>query len=156
MADSASLVSINGVGPATARKIIRFRNALGGFHSKIQLKEIYGMRDSIYTLIENEKGGLFVSTPVVMEVYFTLTGSVLAFSDEHALEALDAVLRLPGVEVQQANEVFAAIAYARQGLPFKDACVLAFSADASRLVTFDKPFAKRAAKLKLRPVVQVP
>jgi predicted nucleic-acid-binding protein len=101
-------------------------------------------------------GGLFVSTPVVMEVYFTLTGSVLAFADDHALEALDAVLRLPGVEVQQADEVFAAIAYARQGLPFKDACVLAFSADASRLVTFDKPFSKRAAKLKLRPVVQVP
>ena len=54
LADSASLVSINGVGPATARKIIRFRNALGGFHTKIQLKEIYGMRDSIYTLIENQ------------------------------------------------------------------------------------------------------
>jgi predicted nucleic acid-binding protein len=102
------------------------------------------------------KAGLFVSTPVVMEVYFTLTGSVLAFSDAHSLEALDAVLRLPGVEVQQADEVFAAIAYARQGLPFKDACVLAFSTDASRLVTFDKPFAKRAAKLKLRPVVQAP
>jgi predicted nucleic acid-binding protein len=71
------------------------------------------------------KGGLFVSTPVVMEVYFTLTGSVLAFEDQHALEASDAVLRLPGVE-------------------------------ASRLVTFDKPFAKSAAKLKLRPVVQMP
>ncbi len=54
LADSVSLVSINGVGPATARKIIRFRNALGGFHSKIQLKEIYGMRDSIYALIENQ------------------------------------------------------------------------------------------------------
>ena len=102
------------------------------------------------------KGGLFISTPVVMEVYFTLTGGVLAFADDHALDALDAVLRLPSVEVQHADEVFAAIAYARQGLPFKDACVLAFSAEAARLVTFDKPFAKRAAKLKLRPVVQVP
>ncbi len=102
------------------------------------------------------KGGLFVSTPVVMEVYFTLTGSVLAFADDHALDALDAVLRLPGVDVQHADEVFAAIAYARQGLPFKDACVLAFSAEASRLATFDKPFAKRATKLKLRPLVQVP
>ncbi len=102
------------------------------------------------------KGGLFVSTPVVMEVYFTLTGSVLAFADDHALDALDAVLRLPGVDVQHADEVFAAIAYARQGLPFKDACVLAFSAEASRLATFDKPFAKHAAKLKLRPLVQVP
>jgi predicted nucleic-acid-binding protein len=102
------------------------------------------------------KGGLFVSTPVVMEVYFTLTGSVLAFSDAHALEALDAVLHLPGVQVQHADEMFAAIAYARQGVPFKDACVLAYSAGATRLLTFDKPFAKRAAKLNLKPKVQAP
>lgn len=77
------------------------------------------------------KGGLFVSTPVVMEVYFTLTGSVLAFSDGHALEALDAVLRLPGVSVQNTEEIFAAIGFARQGMPFKDACVLAFSGGAA-------------------------
>lgn len=102
------------------------------------------------------KGGLFVSTPVVMEVYFTLTGSVLAFSEAQALEALDAVLHLPGLQVQHADEVFTAIAYARQGVPFKDACVLAFSAQASRLVTFDKPFAKRAAKLNVKPKVQAP
>ena len=49
------------------------------------------------------KGGLFVSIPVVMEAYFTLTGSVLAFSDDHALDALDAVLQLPGVAVQHAE-----------------------------------------------------
>ena len=91
-----------------------------------------------------------------MEAYFTLTGSVLAFSDDHAPDALDAVLQLPGVAVQHAEEVFAAIAYARQGLPFKDACVLAFSADAERLITFDKPLVRRAAKLKLKPAVQAP
>lgn len=91
-----------------------------------------------------------------MEVYFTLTGNVLAFADDHALEALDAVVNLPGVHVQHSDEIFAAITYAKQGMPFKDACVLAFSAEASRLMTFDKPFVKRAAKLKLRPVVQAP
>lgn len=101
-------------------------------------------------------GGLFVSTPVVMETYFTLTGSVLGFSDEHALEALDAVLHLPGVSVQHVKEVSAAIDLARKGLPFKDACVLAFSAEATQLLTFDKAFAKRAAKLKTQPAVSVP
>ena len=102
------------------------------------------------------KGGLFVSVPVVMEVYFTLTGQVLAFAEAEALGALEAVLRLPGVTVQNAQEVFTAIGFAKQGLPFKDACVLAFCAEASQLVTFDKPFAKRAAKLRLRPEVLVP
>jgi hypothetical protein len=56
------------------------------------------------------KGGLFVSTLVVMEAYFTLTGSILAFAADHALDALDAVLRLPGLEVQHADEVFTAMA----------------------------------------------
>lgn len=102
------------------------------------------------------KGGLFVSVPVVMEVYFTLTGNVLDFAEGEALAALDAVLQLPGVEVQNADEVFAAIGVAKQGMPFKDACVLAFSAGASQLMTFDKPFAKRAAKLGLLPEVLVP
>ena len=73
-----------------------------------------------------------------------------------ALEALDAVLRLPGVSVQNTDEVFAAIGFARQGIPFKDACVLAFSADAARLLTFDRAFVKHAARLKLKPVVQSP
>lgn len=103
-----------------------------------------------------QKGDLFVCTPVVMEVYFTLTGSVLAFSDAQALAAMDAVLQLPGVTVQSADEVFSAIAYARQGMPFKDACVLAFSASATDLRTFDKAFVKHAARLKLKPPVQIP
>lgn len=102
-----------------------------------------------------QKGDLFVCTPVVMEVYFTLTGSVLAFSDAQALAAMDAVLQLPGVTVQSADEVFAAIAYARPGMPFKDACVLAFSASATDLRTFDKGFVKHAARLKLKPPVQI-
>lgn len=73
-----------------------------------------------------------------------------------AARALEAVLQLPGVTVQNAEEVFAAVGFAKQGMPFKDACVLAFSSGASRLVTFDKPFAKRAAKLGLRPEVFIP
>ena len=102
------------------------------------------------------KGGLLVSVPVVMEVYFTLTGNVLDFSEDEALSALDAVLQLPGVTVQNAETVFAAVGFAKLGMPFKDACVLAFSAEASQLVTFDKPFVKRAAKLGLLPEVLAP
>jgi predicted nucleic acid-binding protein len=101
-------------------------------------------------------GGLFISTPVVMEVYFTLTGQVLGFSDAQALEALGAVLQLPGVTVQNADETFTALAYASQGLAFKDACVLAFCGQAAQLVTFDRKFAKDASRLKLHPRVSAP
>lgn len=42
-ADSAELVSISGVGPSFASRIIKYRNKLGGFVSLNQLKEIYGI-----------------------------------------------------------------------------------------------------------------
>ena len=101
-----------------------------------------------------ERGGLFISSPVVFEVFFTLTGTILAFSDEDALNALEALFSLPEVLVQDVATFEAAIGHARQGLPFKDACVLAFSREADELVTFDRQFAKRAEKLGLHPAVK--
>lgn len=45
-ADSAKLTGIRGIGPAFALKIVRFRERLGGFYQKEQLKDIYGI-DSV-------------------------------------------------------------------------------------------------------------
>lgn len=42
-ADSITLVSIRGIGPVFASRIIRYRNRLGGFHKKEQLREVYGI-----------------------------------------------------------------------------------------------------------------
>lgn len=46
-ADSAALVSLKGIGPVFASRIIRYRNRLGGFHNIEQLREVYGM-DSLF------------------------------------------------------------------------------------------------------------
>lgn len=45
-ADSAKLMQLAGIGPSFAARIVRYRNRLGGFFSKEQLKEVYGI-DSI-------------------------------------------------------------------------------------------------------------
>lgn len=42
-ADSVMMESIRGIGPAFASRIIRYRNRLGGFYNKEQLKEVYGI-----------------------------------------------------------------------------------------------------------------
>ncbi len=42
-ADSAKLTALRGVGPASAVIILRYRNRLGGFYRKEQLKEVYGI-----------------------------------------------------------------------------------------------------------------
>lgn len=51
-ADSISLDRLKGVSPFMAVRIIRYREALGGFVSKSQLSEVYGMSDSVYSYVE--------------------------------------------------------------------------------------------------------
>jgi competence ComEA-like helix-hairpin-helix protein len=50
-ADSIDLQQIPGIGPSFARRIIKYRNMLGGFWSKHQLMEVYGMDSSKYNSI---------------------------------------------------------------------------------------------------------
>jgi competence protein ComEA len=49
--DAATLVLLKGIGPAFAKRILNYRNALGGFVSVEQLKEVYGLPDSVYRQI---------------------------------------------------------------------------------------------------------
>lgn len=42
-ADSISLLQVNGIGPAFASRIIKYRTLLGGFSELVQLKEVYGI-----------------------------------------------------------------------------------------------------------------
>lgn len=57
MSDSAELVTLPGIGPYYARKIIQYRDRLGGFATKEQLLEIYG--------IDKERLELFADRIVV-------------------------------------------------------------------------------------------
>ncbi|MEJ6982166.1 helix-hairpin-helix domain-containing protein [Pedobacter sp. P351] len=52
-ADSAQLESINGIGPAFASRIIKYRNRLGGFCKKEQLKEVYGLDTVLYQKLQS-------------------------------------------------------------------------------------------------------
>jgi competence protein ComEA len=51
--DSAHLDSLPGIGPVLSNRIIKYREALGGFHSPVQLKEVYGITDSTFQNIQN-------------------------------------------------------------------------------------------------------
>ena len=50
-ADSAQLVSIRGIGPTTAARIVEYRARLGGFARPEQLQEIRGMTERNYEMI---------------------------------------------------------------------------------------------------------
>ena len=51
-ADSLTLLEINGIGPAFAKRILKYRSLLGGFVSVEQLKEVYGFTDEMFKKIK--------------------------------------------------------------------------------------------------------
>jgi len=60
-ADSTAWVALNGIGPGFAKRIITYREKLGGFHQVDQLKEVYGL-DSLW--VKENKALLKVGTGV--------------------------------------------------------------------------------------------
>lgn len=53
-ADSAALLEVSGIGPAFARRILRYRERLGGFYRKEQLLEVYGLDSTKYEEIKSQ------------------------------------------------------------------------------------------------------
>ena len=52
--DSLALIEIKGIGPAFARRIIKYRERIGGFYKKEQLLEVFGLDSVKYEEIRNQ------------------------------------------------------------------------------------------------------
>lgn len=51
-ADTIQLQSLYGIGPAFAKRIVKYRDALGGFYSIDQLTEVYGLPPETFEIIK--------------------------------------------------------------------------------------------------------
>jgi len=51
--EAAEWKTLRGIGPTYAERIIKYQTWLGGFHSREQLKEVYGITDSLYQTFEH-------------------------------------------------------------------------------------------------------
>ncbi|MEO6304405.1 MAG: helix-hairpin-helix domain-containing protein [Bacteroidia bacterium] len=50
--DSLALINLNGIGPAFAKRILKYRSVLGGYVAIEQLKEVYGFTDELFDKIK--------------------------------------------------------------------------------------------------------
>ena len=64
-ADSAELVKAYGIGPATARRILRYREKIGGFADPEQLMEVSGIDSSRYQQIRE---GVFADADLIRKI----------------------------------------------------------------------------------------
>jgi DNA uptake protein ComE-like DNA-binding protein len=64
-ADSAQLTTVRGIGASFAIRIIRYRNRIGGFYNKDQLKEVYELDSTKYAEIKDQ---LTVNPSAVIKV----------------------------------------------------------------------------------------
>jgi competence ComEA-like helix-hairpin-helix protein len=53
-ADSVQLDAVKGIGPAFAKRILKYRERLGGFYKKEQLLEVYGLDSAKYAAIKDQ------------------------------------------------------------------------------------------------------
>jgi len=101
-------------------------------------------------------GDVFVPKTVILELEWVLR-FVADQNADKVVDCLAHLIALPGITVEDRDEVEAALRHCRNGIDFADALHLAASATCSEMLTFDdRGYARRAARLGLKPAVRVP
>lgn len=96
IADSALLTSLKGVGPVLARRIIQYRNRLGGFYAINQLKEVYGIDSANFEklvtqmkLTTNQLDYLYINTASIEEMKkhpylgYKIASAIVNYRNQH-------------------------------------------------------------------------
>lgn len=64
-ADSATLRSVYGIGAVFSARIVKYRNLVGGFYRKEQLREVYGITEEVY---RNISANFWVDTLAIKKI----------------------------------------------------------------------------------------
>jgi len=99
---------------------------------------------------------IFVPKTVILELEWVLR-YVADQPEDKVADCLAHLIALPGITVEDRDEVEEALSHCRKGIDFAGALHLASSKSCSELLTFDdRGYARRARKLRLKPTVRVP
>lgn len=97
-----------------------------------------------------QAGGLYVSRSVLLEFAWVLR-SVYSFSHDRVAVALDALLRLPGLAVEQESQVRRALLAQEAGMEIADALHWAAAEQCDAFLSFDVKLVARAKRAGLKP-----
>ncbi len=101
-------------------------------------------------------GDVFVPKSVMLELEWVLR-SVAEQRAGMVADCFSHLIALPGVTIEDHDQVEEALRHYQRGIDFADALHLAASQACSELLTFDdRGYARRAAKLGLKPPVRIP
>jgi predicted nucleic-acid-binding protein len=101
-------------------------------------------------------GDVFVPKTVILELEWVLR-YVADQPEDKVIDCLKHLIALPGITVEDRDEIEAALGYCRDGIDFADALHLAASKACTGLLTFDdRGYARLARRLRLKPPVRVP
>jgi predicted nucleic-acid-binding protein len=101
-------------------------------------------------------GDVFVPKTVILELEWVLRYVADQPADK-VIDCLAHLIALPGITVEDREEIEAAVDHCRNGIDLADALHVAASKACGELLTFDdRGFARRARKLRLKPSVRVP
>jgi competence ComEA-like helix-hairpin-helix protein len=64
-ADSIIIESLPGIGPTLTKRVIAYRNKMGGFYTIEQLKEVWGLQDSVYQKIKDK---IIVNAKIIQKI----------------------------------------------------------------------------------------
>jgi DNA uptake protein ComE-like DNA-binding protein len=133
--DSAALESLPGIGPVLARRIIKYRNLLGGFVSAGQLREVYGLSDSTFDIISKRVWAdssrvarinlntvdfkRLIRLPY-LEKYDVM--AILKYRElQGSIESLDVLVRHNIISREKANKIRAYMEFGKSSPPLKGA-----------------------------------
>lgn len=101
---------------------------------------------------------LFVTKTVLLEFFWVLTqADKFRFLPEQVMAVFEHLQGLPNIVIEDELSLRTAVAWCLAGLEFPDALHLAASGACSAFLTFDdRKFARRAQRLNLVPVCEIP
>ena len=101
-------------------------------------------------------GDVFVPKTVMLELEWVLR-SVAEQPARKVIDCLAHLIALPGITVEDHDQVETALRHCRDGVDFADALHHAASHACSEMLTFDdRGYVRRAAKLGFKPPVRLP